>query len=225
MSSRKPALNSLYYALHIVRGVLDRGTPSAPACLSALQLAGGVLTLAPTGLIAVDVEAFEAAAAAALQSRSPRAHHIALDLYAGELLPGDRYEDWAARPRERLHDVHLRLLWELADVHRERGQFREAIGTFSRLVAAEPTHEEARAGLMRLYAVAGQRWNALREYERLRTALREELNLEPDTATQQLYADILASRAAAETTVARVASNPPATLTSFTGRERELGRA
>jgi DNA-binding SARP family transcriptional activator len=219
------ALNNLYYALHIVRGVLDCGGSGTTARSSMLQLAGGVLTFAPTGLVSVDVEAFQSAATAALHSGSPRAHRVALNLYAGELLPEDRYEDWAARPRERLRDIHLRLLWELAGVHRERGQFREAIGTLSRLVAEEPTHEEARAALMRLHAVAGQRWNALREYAQLRTALREELDVEPDTATQQLYADILAGQVAAETTVARVASNPPAALTSFTGRRRELERA
>ena len=45
---------------------------------------------------------------------------------------------------------------------------------------------------MRLHIAAGQRWNALREYAQLRTALREELELEPGAATRALYTAIIA---------------------------------
>lgn len=188
------ALNNLYYALHVARGALDRQLTGETAGRSVLHLAGGVLALAPTGLTTVDVEAFQAAAVAARESRSPRAYSDALELYDGELLPGDRYADWAARQRERLRDMHLQLLWELGGAYQERGEFQAAIGALNRLVAEEPTHEEARAGLMRLHSVAGQRWNALREYAQLRRALREELDVEPGTTTQQLYAQILAGQ-------------------------------
>src|SRR3712207_7018556 len=43
----------------------------------------------------VDVEAFEEASATARRAREPAAYKAALDLYAGDLLPEDRYEDWA----------------------------------------------------------------------------------------------------------------------------------
>jgi DNA-binding SARP family transcriptional activator len=133
----------------------------------------------------------------------------ALEQYGGELLPEDRYEDWAARPRESLRDVQLRLLSELASVHQERGEYLEAIRALSRLVAEEPTQEEARAGLMRMYAAVGQRQQALREYAHLRTALREDLDILPGATTQQLYADILAGRAVAEADEARFDSHLP----------------
>jgi DNA-binding SARP family transcriptional activator len=194
------ALNSLYYALHTARGALVRGAPCGTArSTSLLQLAGGVLALAPSESVSVDVEVFEAAATAAQRSNDPRAYRLAFDLYAGELLPEDRYEDWATRPRERLRDIQLQLLSELARVHQEREEYPEAIGALSRLVSEEPTHEEARASLMRMYAAAGQRQQALRHYARLRTALREELDDEPGATTQRLYAQILTGNAAAET--------------------------
>jgi DNA-binding SARP family transcriptional activator len=110
------------------------------------------------------------------------------------LLPEDRYEDWAARPREGLREVQLRLLWELARIHQEREGYAEAIGALSRLVTEEPTHEHARASLMSLHAAAGHRRDALREYAQLRTALREDLDIEPAESTQHLYAEILAGR-------------------------------
>jgi DNA-binding SARP family transcriptional activator len=206
------ALNSLYYALHVARGALDRQVAGETGRPSALQLARGVLALAPGGSVTVDVEAFEAAAASAWETKDPRAYRAALELYAGELLPEDRYEDWTGRRREALREVHVRLLWELAGVQQERGDVRAAQGTLSRLVAEEPIHEEARARLMRLHCVAGERWHALREYAQLRTALREELDVEPGLTTQQLYAEILAGRAGAEPAMPRDGSTTPMSL-------------
>jgi DNA-binding SARP family transcriptional activator len=81
-------------------------------------------------------------------------------------------------------------------VQQERGEYPEATGVLSQLVAEEPTHEEVRASLMRMHAAAGQRWNALREYAQLRAALRVKLDVEPGSTTQQLYAEILAGTAA-----------------------------
>ena len=46
--------------------------------------------------------AFEEAAAKARRLRDPAAYRAAADLYAGELLPADRYEAWAEERREGL---------------------------------------------------------------------------------------------------------------------------
>jgi DNA-binding SARP family transcriptional activator len=201
------ALNNFCFALHVARGALERHVAGKTAGLSVLQLADGFLALAPPVSMTVDVEAFELAAAAAWQSKESRAYCAALDLYGGELLPEDRYADWTTRPRERLRDVHLQLLWELARLHRDRGEYSQAIGTLTRVLGEEPTHEEACVSLMRLHAAAGQRWNALREYAQLRTALREELDVEPGAATQRLYAEILTGGPGRETGKASVRSN------------------
>ena len=90
----------------------------------------------------------------------------------------------------------MELLSELAQLHQERGDNLAAIGAF-RLVADDPTHEGARVSLMRLHASARQGWRAIQEYAQLRTALRDELDVDPCAATQDLYADIVAGRLAA----------------------------
>ena len=186
------ALNNLYYALHVARAALDRDLPITAGSSSMLQLTDGVVAVPPIVSVIVDVEVFQAAALAARQSRTASAYVLALDLYVGELLPEDQYADWAARPRERLRASQLQLLSELALVHEDRGEYADAIDALRRLTAQEPTHEEACTSLMRLHIAAGQRWNALREYAQLRTALREELELEPSAATRALYAAIIA---------------------------------
>ena len=59
-----------------------------------LPLRGDLLALCPDGLLWVHVDAFESAAATARHSREPAAYRAAIDLYTGELLPEDRYEEW-----------------------------------------------------------------------------------------------------------------------------------
>jgi hypothetical protein len=39
----------------------------------------------------------------------------ALDVYAGELLPGDRFEEWSVAPRERMQRRAIRLLGQIVD--------------------------------------------------------------------------------------------------------------
>jgi hypothetical protein len=40
----------------------------------------------------------------------------ALDLYSGDLLPEDRYAEWAETRREQLRETYLALLTEVADL-------------------------------------------------------------------------------------------------------------
>ena len=92
---------------------------------------------------------------------------MAIDLYAGELLPEDRYEDWAEDRRADLRRVYLELLTELAGLYEEQGEYGPAAETLQDVVAEEPTDEEAHASLMRLYAISDRRGEALAQYERL----------------------------------------------------------
>src|SRR5204862_4279558 len=62
----------------------------------------------------VDVDGFEQAAAAARRAGTVAAYRAAQGLYGGELLPENRYEDWAEPRREELADVHAALERELA---------------------------------------------------------------------------------------------------------------
>jgi DNA-binding SARP family transcriptional activator len=67
---------------------------------SYLHLRAELLELCPNSVLWVDVEAFEEAAAMARRSHEPGAYRAAVELYAGDLLPDDRYEDWAEERRD-----------------------------------------------------------------------------------------------------------------------------
>src|SRR5215207_4612887 len=147
--------NNLHRNLHVAREVLE-ATP-ANAVSRYLPLRGDVLELCPDSPLWVDVEAFESAAATARRNREPAAYRAAVDLYAGDMLPGDRYEAWAEVRREGLRLTYLELLLELAGLHEERGEHGPGIEALRQVLAEEPSHEEAHAGLMRLLALRGGR--------------------------------------------------------------------
>ena len=103
---------------------------------------GDTLGLAPGADL--DVDAFTAAAEAALAAvggGSPEAAALcrkAATLYQGELLPADRYDDWAAAPRVRLARLHLDVLDALAEEAAGAGRPGEAVQWFERGIDAEP---------------------------------------------------------------------------------------
>jgi len=234
----KAAANNLRRTLHVARRTLEPAA-SATASLYYLRLEGDLLVLCSNGTLWVDVEAFEEAAATARELREPAPYRAALDLYAGDLLPGDLYEEWVQERREQLRRTYLDLLVEMAALHEERKDFRAATETLTKVVTDEPTHEGAHVGLMHLYALSGQHQTGLAQYEQLREALRRELGREPNAASQRLYEEILTGRLLPPAPSQPPVGSPqkkepadeggkhnlPASLSSFVGRERELVEA
>ena len=149
-----------------------------------MHLRAELLELCPNSVLWVDVEAFEEAAEMARRSHEPGAYRAAVELYAGDLLPDDRYEEWAEKRREALRFLYLTVLVEMARLHEERGDVGAAIKALQEVAATEPTHEGAQASLMRLYALSGQRYLALRQYKWLVQTLGRELDAEPETESR-----------------------------------------
>ena len=142
----------------------------------------GVLALWPDARIDTDVERFEAAAQGALDAGDEALSRVAADLYPGQLLPDDRYESWSLEPRGRLHRCYLGAL--------------RAGALWDRLAEDDPTDEQAARALMRAQLDAGDRREAIRRFERLREALRDQLGVGPDRSTVALYEEVLADEGA-----------------------------
>ena len=226
--------NSLHQTLFTARKVLE---PLSPDCLTLeegfLSLSGG----AGRTLI-VDVDQFETAAAQVTDSHDVQRYQSALALYIGELLPVDRYEEWAIRRRDALKQTYLQLLFDLAGLQEAARDYPGAIETLQRLLEGDPSHEEAHVALMRLYALSGHRQQALRQYQTLREVLQAELEVEPSEDTLQLYQSIregeyLGTGDSKQGDTPRFLSlsppaaplprhNLPSQLTAFIGREKEI---
>ena len=225
---RQAAAHNLRQALHVARRTLEFNSSTPHYLVSHSEH----LVLCPDGLLWVDVEAFEEAAASARRSREPRAYRVAIGLYAGQLLPGDLYEEWAGDRRRELQGLYLALLTELAGLYEESGELEAAVEVLQKVIAEEATREEANAELMRLYALLRRRGEALSQYERLREALRRELGVEPDATTNRLRNEILTGTFKPDHSQPQPHScreptdagkhNLPSVSTNFVGREREM---
>jgi|SRR5215204_2845511 len=131
---RRAASNNLRKTLHATRRILDPVEGSRY-----LASEEGWLKLCPAGSVWVDVDSFEEAALTARREGEPAAYRAALELYAGELLPADRSEEWAEDRREELWRLDLDLLVDLAVIYEKHGEYESAIEALSRVTAKEPT--------------------------------------------------------------------------------------
>jgi DNA-binding SARP family transcriptional activator len=152
---------------------------------------GQQVQLAAPGDVWIDAEGFEASSIRALQSGLAAECEAALSLYRGDLLSEDLYADWCIRRREQLRALRQDILIKLGNVYVGQGDHKLAIIQFEKLVAAEPSNEEAHRELMRLYVLTGRRSEALRQFRRCCDALRADLDAEPEEATLQVYRKIL----------------------------------
>lgn len=210
------AINNLHKTIYVARRTLE---PSPTGGGSFLHFQDDVLEMTSPGELLIDVEAFEKAAASARQSGSAEDYRTCLDLYKGELLPEDRYEEWAIERREALGNLYISLLLDFAQASESSRDFAATIDSLKRVVASDPTHEDAHARLMRLYAATGERHQAIRQFQRLAQSLDRELGVEPDASSVQLYDEIVAGRvAAAEPAQAIVGATRPKAAKRFVGR-------
>jgi predicted ATPase/DNA-binding SARP family transcriptional activator/DNA-binding CsgD family transcriptional regulator len=224
-SGRKAASNNLRSTLHTARKILNPAMGSRY-----LASEDESLVLCPEGALWVDVDAFEEATATARGAKEPATYGAALDLYEGDLLPEDRYEEWTEGRREELRQLYLGLLVELAGLHEERDEHGLAIEALRKATATESTLEEAHVALMRLHAISGRPERALAQYERLRDALSRGPRTEPSDSSHRLRDEIVAGSLPMKPFVdlSREEERPgvgkhnlPAPRTSFVGRERE----
>ncbi len=146
------------------------------ACGELLRRDGNFITLAEGA--EVDVDAFRHGATLALERDTPveKATELArraLRLYCGELLPGDRYADWAAGPREALCRIQVELLEFLLSVALDKGDLAQGVVLLNQLIEADPYEEHYRLQLAELHAHGGNRTRALTVLEQAEQMLSE----------------------------------------------------
>jgi DNA-binding SARP family transcriptional activator len=122
----------------------------------------------------------------------------AAELYRGPFLDGfyldgcPAFEEWQLVQRERLHLQIIETLGRLAGFYEGNGELKRAEGYARRLLELDALREDAYRQLLRVLNAQGRRAEALAEYQACRQVLHEELGVEPDPTTQQLYQRIKA---------------------------------
>jgi len=101
-----------------------------------------------------------------------------LRLLSHDLLP-DWYDDWLVFERERLRQLRLNALDHLSGALLVAGRLPLAMEAAYASITAEPLRESAHRALIVALLAAGNRWEALRQYERFGELLADALGLRP----------------------------------------------
>ena len=165
------ASTNLRKALHFARRALGEH--------DLLTLKNDIILLAPGHELQIDVEMFDTAATEALRHGNPVRCAQVAGYYRGELLPDDIYVEWVDERREQLRQLYARLL--------------RAAHLWDKLLALDPTDEEAQCALMQAALDAGNRGEVIRQFQRLRERLRTDLGVGPAAATIAIYEKALAA--------------------------------
>lgn len=148
----------------------------------------------------IDAEAHAAAAARGREAvvlgreeAALAAFREAWSLYRGPLFEG-WFEPWAEQRRSAAAARHQTVLRELGSVLLRLGRDDDALDAFRAALVEDPLEERLHVEILRLYGRTGRRDLVRRQYERLRTQLREELGVEPLPATTEVYQRLMVER-------------------------------
>lgn len=142
-----------------------------------------------------------------LDEQQAGALQAAVELYKGDLLEG-WYQEWCLFERQRLQRMYIIMLDKLVDYGEANEDYESAIIYGMRILKLDQARERTHRCLMRIYYEAGDRTEALRQYERCLEILKKELDVGPSAQTVALYHQIQ-QQAVASSQPALAALPPP----------------
>ena len=114
----------------------------------------------------------------------------ALDLVRGPFL-AEVDAPWAATERERLGQIYISALEELAHLYLDANQLDRCLSTCQLALAQNPYNEVIYQFEMRVYAALGDRASIIRCYQACKSVLDEGLGLLPSQETELLYRELV----------------------------------
>ncbi len=212
-STEKQARNSLRSAIYTIRRSLKPADP--------LHVERDVISLNHQH-IQLDLSQFQLAL-----ENSTHANSLArgLLLWRGPFLDGlslpdcPPFESWLTEQRSYYETLYAEALLRLSRLSIANSQLDAARDTLENLLKLDALHEVGHQELMQLFLRQGNRAAALRQYETLRTLLKEQLGVSPSQPSQALHMKILRADNAvtmSETTTTLSKKN------YFVGRRKEL---
>jgi DNA-binding SARP family transcriptional activator len=187
------ARTSLRQALAALRKVLPE------TCESAL--------IATTDTVALNSEMIDCDQhrfSEALKKSTRASLQEAADLYRGDLLDGfdarsSTFDDWLNTERVNLRRQACETMQTLTQLYLANDDLDSAVKACNRLLTLEPLNESAHRTMMGLQARRGAYAEALRQFRSCKDALRRELDVSPEPATEQLYRDLVRRRRSSTT--------------------------
>jgi DNA-binding SARP family transcriptional activator len=117
----------------------------------------------------------------------------AISLYDGDLLEGVD-EEWCLYERERLSLLNLNSLLKLMVYNRSHHKYTLGLEYGERILAFDNTRENVHREMMQLYYLLGEPQMALVQFHHCEQILREQVGVEPNEDTKNLYQQMLHHR-------------------------------
>jgi DNA-binding SARP family transcriptional activator len=182
--------NNLSIAIHHIRAWLRGLEPTGNDGICVRQ---GLYGLDPDAPFWVDVEEFRSNLSRGRSSlrqgdRDAARQHLAaaIDLYRGDFLESDPYEEWTVEPRRTFAEAYRWALAWLAAAAADGSDWLAVVDYAKRIEQRDPCDEEAHRWLIRAYWQTGRRSQALLQYRTCAERLREELGVSPSDETEEL---------------------------------------
>src|SRR5687768_2960017 len=173
---------------------------SLPASAQGALLADTESVGIDPALLNSDIQAFRRSLLAGTRTSLQEA----INQYRGDLLDGfdarsTAFDEWLSSERGSLRKQMSEALHRLTDLCMAAEDNDGALTACMRLVSLEPLNEAAHRRIMELQAKRNSYAEALRQYRVCRDVLRRELDVAPETATENLYRELMRKRRAAVT--------------------------
>jgi LuxR family transcriptional regulator, maltose regulon positive regulatory protein len=188
-TDEKTANARFYRVLYVARRAFEPGRASY-ASSNFLVGDGQKIKLTAAGGLWVDADEFEQKAREGLRTNNQILLEAAAELYQGDLLADEPFEEWVINRRELLKLLFYRALHRLAENAGKRQEFEKSHFWLDKILLVEPADETAHRAKMRLFCLQGERFRALRQYEKCVEDLRRELAVEPEEETKRLRREI-----------------------------------
>lgn len=195
-SDLKKARWSLNSAVCTLRKVLG-GAETLAVSPIRVVLKGGYYRLSTNVRVFSDRDAFDTLYASGQQfekdgrlREASAEYEKAIELYRGDFLVEDLYEEWTAIERERLVTAYADMLKRLAVYYMRNGRCHESIRACYQILEKDRCDEDTHCLLMECFVRLGQRARALRQYRLCEQALGNEYDATPSPETQAFYTSL-----------------------------------
>jgi DNA-binding SARP family transcriptional activator len=190
------AKNNLYVIWSAMKNALTPDSDKNTPC-PYIENVGGVCRVAAES-VRSDVDEFERTLSEARSAQAAgdvpdalRSYERLAEVYRGELLPGDVYDDWFSQIREEFRTLYTDAMLEAASLLMDGDDPVGALTFARRALSHDPWREDLYQAALRSQIAAGQRSAAIETYLQCRSRLSEDLGLDPSAETRALYDQIL----------------------------------
>jgi DNA-binding SARP family transcriptional activator len=195
-SNLKRARGALNTSIHALRKILD-SCPLPVGYSSYVILQDGYYRLCPAVQVWTDADEFDSCCdegrsmeKAQSMSAAVAKYERAVELYRGDYLAEDLYEEWTMIERQRFANTYVDVLHRLSDYYADTEQYSKCIEACYKILKKDAYYEAAHRLLMSCYARLGMRTQALQQYRLYERMLRRAFNAEPAVDTRALYREI-----------------------------------